>query len=68
MICHALHLPIKDYDLESNIENAEIEMKEENDLDDNDESDEEYDPRNKVNFFIEKKILIVKIIESLERK
>ena len=54
MICHALHLPIKDYDLESNIENAEIEMKEENDLDDNDESDEEYDPRNKVNFFIEK--------------
>ena len=57
MLCHGLHLPIKDYDLESNIENDEIEIKEVNDPDNNYELEVKYDPRNKVNYFIEKIIL-----------
>ena len=54
MLCHGLHLLIKDYDLEPNIENDEIEIKEENDPDNNYELEVKYDPRNKVNYFIEK--------------
>ena len=54
MLCIGLHLPIKDYDLEPNIENDETEIKEENDPDNNYELEVNYDPRNKVNYFIEK--------------
>ena len=54
MLCHSLHLSIKDQDLEPNIENDEIEIKEGNDTDNNDELEVKYDPRD---YFIEKIIL-----------
>ena len=44
MLCHGLHLQIKDYDLEPNIEKDEIEINEENEPDYNNELEVKYDP------------------------